>query len=840
MANSHAQRFAKPFMWLVVLSGALASLTAAYNLPVSKLDLRFPLLALVTLVFGSRIVVQIPRVKGQVSVSDTFILLTMLMFDGEAAILLAAADAFCSSLRISKKKLTVLFNTGTFVCSTFATVTILRFCFGEISSISLGRYTSTFIVALCVMAIVQYVVNSSLVATGVALKAGKPVWQMWRQHFLWTSITYFAGASAAGIIAKLAVVLGVYAFLATVPIIAIVYFTYCTYLKNIEASTAHAEEAQRHADEAQRHVEALQQSEERFRNAFDYATIGMALVSLDGCWLQVNRSLCQIIGYPEHELLGGKYQDVTHPDHLPTVTKHIEQMLAGRLTSYQTEKRYIHQLGYLVWAMLGVSVVRDSHGNPLHLIFQIQDITDRKRAEEQLLHDAFHDALTGLPNRALFMDHLQMAIQRSKRDEDRLFAALFLDLDRFKIINDSLGHMVGDQLLVGIARRLESCLRPGDTVARLGGDEFTVLLEDMAETNDAIEVAGRIQAELSVPFNLEGHEVFTSVSIGIAPSSIGYERAEDLLRDADTAMYHAKTLGKNRYEIFDKEMHDHAMNLMQLETDLRRAVDRQEFFVLYQPVVSLETGMISGFEALVRWQHPERGVIPPNDFISLAEETGLIIPIGQWVIGEACRQVRRWKDQIGDDVPLTISVNLSSKQFSQPDLIEHISRALDETQIGPGSLKLEITESMVMENIETAIDMLTQIRALGVELSIDDFGTGYSSLSYLHRFPINTLKIDRSFVSRMIENTENAEIVRTIITLAKSLQMDVVAEGVETESQLDQLKNLKCEYGQGYLFAKPVREDIAFELLTTTLMQDATPFAFAFSDGRPQQRTLAA
>src|SRR5205085_55381 len=390
--------------------------------------------------------------------------------------------------------------------------------------------------------------------------------------------------------------------------------------------------------------------------------------------------------------------------------------------------------------------------------------------EDHRLHAAFHDALTGLPNRALFTDHLKMALQRARRSHERLFATLFLDLDRFKVINDSLGHMIGDQLLVGIARRLEVCLRPGDTVARLGGDEFTILLEDLLDATDAIEIAERIQRELSVPFNIGGHEVFTTASLGIAPSSIGYERAEDILRDADTAMYRAKMMGKNRYEVFDKAMHDRAMNLLQMETDLRRAVDRQEFFLEYQPIIELKSGQVHGFEALVRWQHPERGMISPLDFIPVAEENGLIIPLGRWVLIEACKQLRLWQEQVPENPSFNLSVNLSSRQFSQPDLVEQIAAIIKETGVDARGWRQEITESMVMENIDTAVGMLTRLRSLGVEISLDDFGTGYSSLSYLHRFPINTLKIDRSFVSRMTDSSENAEIVRTIATLARSLE----------------------------------------------------------------------
>jgi diguanylate cyclase (GGDEF)-like protein/PAS domain S-box-containing protein len=822
MLNPQAkQRLAQPYMLAVIALGGVACAFTITRLHPSELGLHFALISVVTLAFGSRVYVEIPRVRGQISVSDTFIFFVLLLFGGEAAILLAAADAFCSSWRITKKKMVIAFNAAVYVCSTFLAVTVLRLAFGDIQQLPRGDQ-SVYIIAVCVMALVQYVVNSGLVAIGVALRAGQPLWQMWRQNFLWTSITYFAGASAAGIIAKLVETFGLYAFLATAPIVVVVYFTYCTYLKNVEASTKQADLARDHALEVQQHMGALRESEERFRSAFDNATIGMGVVSLEGRWLQVNRSLCEIVGYGERELLSSDIQQVTHREDLVAIDEQMQHFAAGSISTHQTEVRFVHKSDKEVWSHLGVSLVRDGEANPLHLIFQIQDITDRKRAEEQLLHDAFHDALTGLPNRALFMDHVKMAIQRSRRSGNRLFAALFLDLDRFKIINDSLGHMVGDQLLVGIAHRLEACLRPGDTVARLGGDEFTILLEDLDSMDDAIDVALRVQEAVTQPFNIGGHEVFTTASIGIALSNTGYERAEELLRDADTAMYRAKLLGKKRHVVFDKGMHDRAMELLQIETDLRRAIKRKEFFLNYQPIVSLETGKVSSFEALVRWRHPERGLVGPAEFIPVAEETGLIIPLGLWVLNEACRQVREWQKLYLADEHVTISVNLSSRQFSQADLIEQVSSALRESGLRPGNLKLEITESMVMENIDTAIDMLMQLRGLGVGLSIDDFGTGYSSLSYLHRFPIDTLKIDRSFVTQMTDNTENAEIVRTIVTLARSLDMDVIAEGVETREQLRQLSALGCDYGQGYLFSRPVDASPALELLLNVEFSNLT------------------
>jgi diguanylate cyclase (GGDEF)-like protein len=433
-----------------------------------------------------------------------------------------------------------------------------------------------------------------------------------------------------------------------------------------------------------------------------------------------------------------------------------------------------------------------------------KEVLERRQVEEQLRHNAFHDGLTGLANRALFMDHLKLALGRAERHESYQFAVLFLDLDRFKVINDSLGHTAGDKFLVEIAHRLAAVMRPGDTVSRLGGDEFSVLLDDLSSADEAERVAERLQAELAVPFNVGGQEVFTSVSIGIAMSTTSSQLPEDILRDADTAMYRAKQLGKARYEVFEQSMHARVMDRLGLERDLRQAVERGEMFLQYQPIVSLGAGSLRGYEALVRWRHPQRGVIPPADFIPLAEETGLIIQLGRWVLEEACRQMSRWQNLSLRDEPLQISVNLSCKQFLQPDLLEQIQKVLRETGLNPQSLKLEITESVVMENIATATRTLEQIQALGVELSIDDFGTGYSSLSYLQRFPVNTLKIDRSFVSRITESDGTAEIVRTIMHLGQQLGMDVIAEGVETEMQSAQLRALGCEFGQGYYFSRPM------------------------------------
>ena len=562
--------------------------------------------------------------------------------------------------------------------------------------------------------------------------------------------------------------------------------------------------------------EAMRKSEEQFRLTFESAPIGMAITSLDGKFQRVNQSLCEALDYTATELLRLSFADISQPEDMDLHLSLQQKLAQGEESDFQIEQRYVGKHGRPVDALLKVVMVRDSRGKPLHFNNQIVDITERKKMEQQLLHDALHDSLTGLPNRALFMDRLEQELKRTETQTDYIFGVLFLDLDRFKIVNDSMGHLVGDKLLIEIARRLENCVRTTDTVARLGGDEFTILLENMPNVEIATKVAETIYNALAEPFALEGYELFTSASIGIALSTQGYEKPEDILRDADLTMYSAKERGKARYEVFDRSMHTKAIERLHLENDLRRGVEREEFAVYYQPITSLSTGKISGFEALARWHHPSRGIISPGDFIPVAEETGLIVPLGNWLLEESCRQLRTWQLKYPEHPPMKISVNLSGKQLREPSLIEQIDRILSKTKLAATSLKLEITESILMENIEVITQTLLALRERKIQLSIDDFGTGYSSLSYLHRFPVDTLKIDRSFINEIKSGKENSAIVKTIVTLAHMLNMDVIAEGIETTSQLDQLKMLKCEHGQGFYFAKPLSKEEAEKLIAAS------------------------
>jgi diguanylate cyclase (GGDEF)-like protein/PAS domain S-box-containing protein len=490
-----------------------------------------------------------------------------------------------------------------------------------------------------------------------------------------------------------------------------------------------------------------------------------------------------------------------HPDESGRVRGDVDAHLADQTTQFESEHRLLHCDGNYRWVLVRGLAIRDARGRATRFAGSLTDITGGKVS----------DALTGLPNRILFIDRLGRAVERRKRHGETLYAVLFLDLDRFKVVNDSLGHAIGDQLLIALARRLEQCLRASDTcarvageqtIARLGGDEFTILLDDIGQVGDALRVADRIQKTLARPFVLDGQEVFTSASIGIAIGTREYDSPEAVLRDADTALYRAKALGKARYEVFDTEMRNRAVARLQLETDLRRALERSEFRLFYQPIISLVTGHVSGVEALLRWPHWDRGLVYPADFIPVAEETGLIVPMGEWALREACRQLAEWHATIETPVPLTMAVNLSGRQFLQPDLASQIERILAETGVAASSLKLEITESTIIENITQIVELLLRLKELGVKVAIDDFGTGYSSLSYLQRLPIDSLKVDRSFVSCMTR--DGMEIVRAIVGLAHNLGLDVVAEGVETPEQLAQLQSLGCEFGQGHLFSTAV------------------------------------
>lgn len=796
-------------MLAVLAAGLIVFFVAAGNIPFERVDVYFLLLFCFTIGLGSRVTVPIPQLKSHIAVSDIFIFLALLLFGGPLAIVLSAVEAFLSSWRFCNKKITVFFNASSAAISTAAVVVVLG-SIGFYSSSQVDRDPAEyqdFLIALSVMAVVYFAVNTLLAAVYDSLTENIPVWNIWKGKYLWAFITFFVGAAGAGLLVQLSDWLGFGVIVAALPIIQLVYASYRMYLTTVRMSIEQAEQAEEYAKRLEDQAVALRESEERFRTAFTHAPIGIALVASDGTWMKVNRALCDNLGYSEDELLSRSFESVTHPEDLADALGSIRDVLTGVSSSCQVEQRYLHSSGKTVWTSVNVSSTDDIHTTNTNFVFQILDITEKKIAEERLLHEASHDSLTGLPNRPHFMKRLDAALLKSHSGPEYRVSVLFIDLDRFKYVNDSLGHFIGDELLCTIAQRLTSSMRPPDLVARLGGDEFVVLVEGQYNSDEITRIAERIQKNISAPFKLQGHEVFTSASIGILNASEQHRTSEDIVRDADTAMYHAKRSGKARYEIFDRGMRDAVKETLLIETDLRRAIHGDELEIWYQPILSLKDGRIYSLEALARWQHPDIGVISPDKFIPLAEEIGLIDALGERVLRNACLQMSEFRRERPDLADMRLSVNLSCKQFANTNLIKQLGKILDETNFPANRLKIEITETVFFEYHDRAVEMLHELRAMGVETDIDDFGTGYSNLGYLVRLPISTLKIDRSFVMMMSENLANREVIRTVMSLAANLGLRVVAEGIETEEQRETLLEMGCDFGQGYLFAKPMNAE---------------------------------
>jgi PAS domain S-box-containing protein len=583
----------------------------------------------------------------------------------------------------------------------------------------------------------------------------------------------------------------------------------------------------------QRMRRELAERDQLFQLISENAADMIAVIDTDGRRLYNSPAYQKILGYSPEELNATWSMEHIHDNDRQRVVEAAEKARrTGR--GERLEYRMRHKDGS--WRILEstASAIRNAKGEVTRLVIVNRDVTERKRVEEMLAHSALHDGLTSLPNRALFLDRLRHAFALSERHStfNRL-AVLFIDIDEFKVYNDSLGHRVGDALLIQVSQRLTASVRgldtvsrpgatepsdsspTGDTLARLGGDEFTVLLDDIRDSSDAIRVAERIQTKLRAPFQVDGQTIVISTSIGIALRTTLCSKAEDLLRDAEIAMYRAKRAGKARCEVFDTAMHASAVRRLQLETDLRKAVELEEFRVYYQPIVSLRSGKITGFEALSRWKRPA-GLVQPDEFIRVADETGLILPINRSLMRQACQQLRSWHSQFPLDPSLTMSVNIAPKQFAQPELASEIGLILEQTGLAPRNLQLEIMETIAMGDAERDGAVLSELKALGVRLSVDDFGTGYSSLSRLQRLPVDTLKIDRSFISKMDRDSETREVVRTIIILAHNLDLTVVAEGTETQEQVNQLKESDCELAQGYFFSRPADAEAMSELLVTS------------------------
>ena len=563
-------------------------------------------------------------------------------------------------------------------------------------------------------------------------------------------------------------------------------------------------------------TEELRASETKYRTIFENTGAATIISENDEIISLANSEFVSISGYAKEALEFRKpWLDFIDEKNRRKISQMKTALWNNPLVDLEPrliESEFINKDGAVRDVLITLAAIPDTGKS----VVSLTDISELKEAERQIYHQAFHDELTSLPNRALFMEHLRMAIKRTKRRRDYNFAVLYLDIDRFKNINDSLGHSVGDALLVSFAERIQDSLRDIDTLSRFGGDEFVILLEDIETMDFASDVADRLQNTLEEPFHLNGKEIYAPASFGLVANTRDYDQPEAIIRDADAAMYHAKETGKAKFKIFDKKLHERAIHLLQRETDLRKAIEERQFVTYYQPIVELQTASLVGFEVLIRWQHPTMGIMYPNGFISIAEETGLIIPITTLIVEKSCQDLKQWQETVGDTLTLSMNVNISSKHFMLPSLMDDIKSVLVETGLPPEQLKLEITETALMEDADDTIQLVHRLKDYGLKLVIDDFGTGYSSLSYLQRLPIDTLKVDRSFVSQITSQKEdNRNIVEAIISLAHRLKMIVVAEGVETPEQYAMLMSLGCEYGQGYLFSRPIPKQEIDQLIAT-------------------------
>ncbi len=807
-------RMAALYWWLMVGLGTSALVHSA--LSVASL----PVAILVQVLIGCMVAmlagmfpVRIPGSKNSFAAGEVFIFLLLLMHGPGAAALAAAGEAFVGAMRSSKRWTSRLASPAMAAISMSAAGWALQVSFEALRA--RGAFNEAmFLLGAMFFAILCFALNTLLVTLVFRLKRNEPP----RLHqllgsFGWVGITYAASALIAAVLHLTFQKIGIGVVAAGVPIIAMLLTMLHYHFRQREtddtAARVRVEAAEREAAQSTRHVLELQDSERRFHSAFSHAAIGMALVSTEGQVLQVNTALCTLIGHAESDVVGREFNTFLDVADVDTLGEPLRRVVGQVIETASVELRCRHARGHEVWISLHCGYFSGRTSSAPCLILQAQDITARRDAETRLHHMAYHDGLTSLANRVRFGQYLELAVQRCNADRRRNFALMYLDFDRFKLINDTLGHGVGDEFLVTVAQRIQKQVRPGDTVGRLGGDEFAILIEDLEGEHLAVAMAERLQVALRKPYLVGGTEVNSSASIGITFSSIGYDTPGDVLRDADIAMYRAKAGGRARYAVFDASLRAQIADQLHLERDLRRAIDGDQLFLAYQPIYDLGTGKINSFEALLRWNHPERGLVGPDIFIPIAEESGLIGTLTELVLTRACRQLKAWQSADGNVTKLRMQVNVSGTDLCRLALVSHVTRALLTNGLEPWQLTLEITESMLMKRLDSALETMTQLRELGVGLSVDDFGTGYSSLSYLSTLPITSLKIDRSFVQRLQDGTRNSEVVKAIVTLGHSLGRAVIAEGIESPAQLSKLRELGCGFGQGYLLARPLSAEMA-------------------------------
>jgi diguanylate cyclase (GGDEF)-like protein/PAS domain S-box-containing protein len=770
---------------------------------------------------------RIPGIRSSFAASDVPIFLLLLSQGPAAAALATAIEAGVASSRTSKRWTSRLFSPAASGLSLWLTGSALQAALARLQPAGAELSPALLLGAMLVFAAVQFVFSMQLVSGVLRLKRGEPFmhWSDVTNIFRWVGLAYGGSASLAALLYVSWHQSGPGVVLVMVPLLALVLVALHFYFRQQETQVAmretQAQAAEREAamsaraaQAAELHLHELRVSEQRFQAAFTHASIGMALLAFDGRILQANPALGLLLGVGADALRLQPLQRFADPADRSELEARLGLADQKEFEAFSCELRCRHRDGSEVWASLHCNFFTEPGAAEPCLILQAQDITARRRAEAGLQHMAFHDALTGLPNRRRFMEVLSGALQRQRRAQPpHQFAVMYIDFDRFKLINDSLGHNTGDELLVQVARRLQEQLRPHDIVARMGGDEFAVLTDNIDSERTAVLLAERLMAAFLAPFYLKGVDLVCSASIGITFSSLGYDDADTVLRDADIAMYRAKHDGKARFALFDASLHQAVSARLRLEGDLRRAIDQGQLTVCYQPVMELLGGQLIGFEALVRWQHPQRGELMPGEFLPVAEETEMMVPLSDFVLHCACLQLRQWQLLGPAHAQLGMQVNVAAADLAQASFVAKVSRALVEAGIRPQDLTLELTESSLTSRVDTIMHTLTELRRLGVRLAVDDFGTGASSLSQLARLPVDSLKIDRSFIQQMAPGSDDAAVVQAIVQLGRSLRRTVVAEGIETAAQMAQLQAMGCAQGQGYHLGRPLTTQEATALL---------------------------